>query len=178
MSEVEPGSKVSVRTAEDRGKGLFAVCGFLPGAKIRRLNIEREVSEERPLGQDDDPDHAFFWDGKLLLVGEPDRYLNHSCDPNSYIRSSNAHGGGIELIARRPIAAGEEITLDYLINNPGGDSWKCGCGSPRCRGEAAGSFFDLPVEIQREYRPLLASWFVERYRQNLEHLEKSPHRTD
>jgi hypothetical protein len=36
------------------------------------------------------------------------------------------------------------------------------------------SFFALPPGIQREYVPLLADWFVDRYSQELLDLEKRP----
>lgn len=106
-------------------------------------------------------------DGRYLLVGEPDRYLNHSCDPNAYKRYTQSR---IELIARRTIEVGDEITLDYLINNAGGDTWPCHCGATRCRGMTGTSFFDLPEEFQREYFPLLAPWFKRRYVDRLAHL--------
>ncbi len=69
--------------------------------------------------------------------------------------------------ARRTIAVGEEITVDYLINNPGGDSWPCSCGVARCRGVTGTSFFELPSEIQNEYYPLLAPWFKARFAHKL-----------
>ena len=155
---------VEIRESERCGLGLFALCPFDSGERIRVVNIEREVTEEQPLGPEDNPDHAFLSDGKLLLVGKPDRYLNHSCDPNAYVWY---RGTAIDLIARRPIAAGEEITVDYLINNAGGDSWECRCGSGRCRGKTAGSFFELPIDIQREYYPLLAPWFLRQHASRL-----------
>ena len=33
-------------------------------------------------------------------------------------------------------------------------------GSPRCRGTVPSSFFELPLEAQSEYLPLLNDWFV------------------
>jgi len=155
---------VEVRESEGRGLGVFAMRPFAGGERIRVVNIEREVTEEQPLSPEDNPDHAFLSDGKLLLVGKPDRYLNHSCDPNAYVWY---RGTAIDLIARRPIAAGQEITVDYLINNAGGDSWECRCGSKRCRGKTAASFFELPVDIQREYYPLLAPWFLRQHASRL-----------
>jgi uncharacterized protein len=38
------------------------------------------------------------------------RYLNHSCDPNA---EAVLRAGKIVFVALRPIAPGEEITLDY-----------------------------------------------------------------
>ena len=60
--------------------------------------------------------------------------------------------------------------IDYLINNPGGDSWPCHCGAARCRGKTGVSFFTLPHEIQREYLPLLAPWFRRKHADKLQHL--------
>jgi len=51
-------------------------------------------------------------------------------------------------------------------------SWKCACGVARCRHKLHGSFFDLPIEYQREYRPLLAAWFVQAHRRELQELDK------
>ena len=113
------------------------------------------------------PDQAAFsalktilyrWAPALDVVhNEPDRYYNHSCDPNAYLRFV---GSRTEVVARRNIAAQTEVTIDYLINNSGGNSWPCHCLASRCRGETGESFFTLPNAIQREYAPLLAPWFV------------------
>ena len=83
---------------------------------------------------------------------------------------------GREVTREKPLRpeneAGDELTLDYLINNSGGDSWPCHCGAVRCRGETARSFFHLPLEIQLEYLPLLAPWFVKRHSRELEDLNR------
>jgi len=58
---------------------------------------------------------------------------NHSCDANtSYV--------GLDVLARRDIAVGEELTLDYaeLLNEEGAD-FDCRCGAPNCRGHVRGS---------------------------------------
>ena len=140
------------------------------GGHVNSSVIEREVTPGEPLGPDDDPAHAFLSDGKYLLVGYPDRFLNHSCNPNAYFDYVGAH---IFLVSRRAIGLGEEITLDYLVNNAGGDSWECNCGATRCRGVTCRSFFDLPLEVQKEYLPILASWFQRRFADRLAHLETS-----
>ena len=160
FTDVAPMTEVEVRESEGRGLGVFATRLFAGGERIRVVNIDREVTEEQPLGPEENPEHAFLSDGRLLLVGVPDRYLNHSCDPNAFVRY---RGTAIDLMARRAIGPGEEITVDYLINNAGGDSWECRCGSQRCRGETAASFFELPIDIQCEYYPLLAPWFLRQH---------------
>ena len=103
--------------------------------------------------------------------GFPDRYVNHSCDPNAY---EWHEGSDIYSGARRDIAPGEEITFDYNINLTGGTPIPCNCGTERCHGVIFGDFFALPKAIQREYRPLLAHWFVRRYRHLIEALDAEP----
>lgn len=109
----------------------------------------------------------------IISAELPDRYFNHCCDPNVYLRFA---ADRIDVVARRDVDAGAELTLDYLINNPGGDSWPCHCRAERCRGETSHSFFTLPPEVQREYLPLLAPWFQKRYARELEGLTRSPSR--
>jgi len=61
-----------------------------------------------------------------------DEHLNHSCDANSWL------AGGVTLVARRAISAGEEITLDqgtwnYDEAEYADDSPACCCGAADCR---------------------------------------------
>jgi len=163
-------SGVEVRPSPIQGLGLFATRPFRAGERIRRVNIVREITEDEPLREDlgERIEHCSFPDGKVLLWGFPDRYVNHSCDPNAY---ELHEGTDIYIVARRDIAAGEEITFDYNINLTGGTPIPCNCGAGRCHGVIFGDFFALPEEIQREYRPLLADWFVRRYRHLVEALE-------
>jgi hypothetical protein len=97
--------------------------------------------------------------------------VNHSCDPNAWLRYD---ADGCSLVARREIAAGDEITCDYNINIAEGTAWPCRCGAARCRGTVTGDFFHLPTPWQREYRPLLAEWFVRRHREQAAELDREP----
>ncbi len=165
--------EVAVRKSHIGGLGVFTLERLQAGQVVREFKLEREITPESPLRPDRDerPEHCFPIDGRFYLVGVPDGYFNHSCDPNVYLRFG---ANRIDVVARREIEAGCELTPDYLINNPGGDSWSCHCGAPRCRGETAHSFFTLPEELQREYLPLLAPWFLGRYSQQLKHLTGGP----
>lgn len=59
--------------------------------------------------------------------------LNHSCDPNCWL-------GGLNLVARRPIAPGEQITVDYAtFCGPDMEEFVCACGAPDCRVIVRGS---------------------------------------
>jgi hypothetical protein len=69
--------------------------------------------------------------GEILLVGEPERYVNHACDPNTV-------SGDFCDIAARAIEAGEEITTDYAHFFLPEGRFSCACGSPACRGTIEG----------------------------------------
>ena len=161
---------VEVRPSQKEGLGLFARRRFDPNDFIHRVLFEREVTDHAPLRIElgERIDHCAYPDGRIMLVAYPYRHMNHSCDPNAYYE----YEGAIPVaLARRVIARDEEITVDYLVNNPGGDSWPCRCGAARCRGKTGTSFFDLPSAFQREYLPLLAPWFRERFAERVLALE-------
>lgn len=153
------------------GLGVFAARAFQAGERIRRVHVVREVTADSPIREElgERVDHCSYPDGKVFLWGFPDRHVNHSCDPNAW---EMYEGDASYLVARRDIAADEEITVDYNINIADGTAWPCVCGAARCRGEVAGDFFRLPEPWQREYRPLLAEWFVRRHRQRVAELDR------
>ena len=164
---------VEVKPSGIEGLGVFAARSFRAGERIRRINVVREVTADEPIREDlgERVDHCAYPDGRTVLFGFPDRHVNHSCEPNAWELYEAACS---YLVARRDIAAGEEITCDYNVNISGGTAWPCRCGAPRCRGEVAGDFFLLPRTWQREYRPLLAEWFVRRHRERLAELDREP----
>jgi len=157
---------VDVKSSGIEGYGIFARRPIRAGERIREITVVREVTPDTPPREDlgERADHCDYPDGKVVLLGFPDRYVNHSCDPNAWMRYL---GTRCCLVARRDIHTGEEITCDYSINLTGGSSWPCHCGAPRCRRTVVGDFFALPPAIQREYRPLLADWFVRRHSERL-----------
>src|SRR3712207_8604698 len=58
-------------------------------------------------------------------------YINHSCEPNSFMKILHGH---ILFIALRDIRPGEEITIDY-ISTYHSDRKRCHCRAPSCRSE-------------------------------------------
>jgi 23S rRNA (uracil1939-C5)-methyltransferase len=162
---------VEVKPSRIEGLGIFAARAFRAGERIRRVNVVREITPEAPLREDRGErfDHCSYPAGKVVLLGYPDRHINHRCDPNAWERFEE---DGSYFVARRDIAAGEEITCDYNVNIAEGTAWPCNCGAARCRGEVAGDFFLLPREWQREYRPFLAEWFVRRHGERLADLDR------
>ena len=77
-----------------------------------------------------------------LLIGrmsldEPDEageFVNHSCDPNCGMQDQLA------IVTRRPIQAGEAITIDYAMCMTSAVlDMDCECDSPLCRGRILGT---------------------------------------
>ena len=159
-------SDVEVRPSSIEGLGLFAARPVRAGERIRQINVVREVTPTSPLREElgERADHCDYPNGRVVLLGIPDRYINHSCDPNAYVLYEDDRSF---LVARRDVPPGQEITCDYNINITGGTAWSCRCGAARCSGTTLGVFFQLPLDIQREYRPLLAEWFVRAHRDRL-----------
>jgi hypothetical protein len=87
--EISP-DDVAVRASPIEGLGLFALRPFGAGQRIREINVVREITAEAPLREDlgERADHCDYPDGKVVLLGYPDRHINHSCDPTPTWRTS------------------------------------------------------------------------------------------
>jgi hypothetical protein len=59
------------------------------------------------------------------------RFINHSCEPNTFFRCTPARA---EVYALRDIAPGEELTVDYGESHHNG-RLACACGAGNCRGK-------------------------------------------
>jgi D-alanine-D-alanine ligase len=100
---------------------------------ITRGHVERTWSEADrdvfyryayPLGAD----VFVVWDDR------PDGWApqNHSCEPNTVFE-------GLNLVAAREVASGEELTVDYgTFYDSRMIPFDCACGSPQCRGRITG----------------------------------------
>ena len=118
------------------GKGCFATQPFARGRKIAEYTGERITDLEaqkrartRRFLRICDIDGRWSLDG--ALGGNGTHYINHSCEPNAYMRITYGH---VLFFARRDIRSGEEITIDYeqtLLP----DSKRCYCGAKSCRGK-------------------------------------------
>jgi SET domain-containing protein len=79
-------------------------------------------------------------------------YLNHSCDPNTFVRivdeQTSSH---IDIVARRDIAEDEELNFDYAsLEYDTIAQVACECDTLLCRGKIHG-FRDLPEQIKENY---------------------------
>jgi hypothetical protein len=104
---------------------------------------------------------------KIILMQAPEKHINHSCDPNTYVKTID---GIRRVIAMRDIKIGEEITYDYAINGYYDSDILCKCKSKNCRGTISPNFFKLPRERQLQYLPYLDTWFVEKFSGELQEI--------
>ncbi len=76
----------------------------------------------------------------VMWSSDPEHWkpLNHACDPNAWL-------DGLNLVARRAIAPGEEITMDFAtFCNETMPAFECACASPHCRGTIRGTDYREP----------------------------------
>jgi hypothetical protein len=83
--------------------------------------------------------------------------VNHSCDPNCGVRLNADRA--FDFVARRALAAGQEITFDYAMRNLTIDHFPsaCLCGAAGCRGAVTG-WKDLPADRKAAYGTLVAPY--------------------
>jgi len=93
------------------GLGLFAIELIPAGKRLIEYTGSIITAEEANQSRSK---YLFEIDGKRAIDGSPRtntaRYLNHSCRPNA---KAFVTGKRIWIWSRKPIKAGEEITLDY-----------------------------------------------------------------
>jgi len=151
----KPGSAIE-------GRGLFAAEAIDAGEIVVVKGGHVMITTERDkVGERLGPAEIQIGDGLFIgPVAEAEResgmmHLNHSCDPNLGIQGQIVH------VAMRDIAAVEELTFDYAMNdNEEYEAMVCNCGTPRCRGVVSGKDWMKP-ELQRRYRGYF-SFFIER----------------
>ena len=83
--------------------------------------------------------------------------MNHSCDANLWLRDE------VTVIARREIAACEELTQDYALYTTSPD-WMinpCRCGSPLCRHIVTGNDWQRR-DVQERYKDHFSPFINER----------------
>ena len=131
--ETAPGLRVGKSKID--GRGCFAARAFrkwekiaeLEGERVSRVEAARRMRGKRRL-------HICavdsYWGIDGSRGGNGSEFVNHSCQPNSFVRILHGH---VIFFALRDIKPGEEITLDYVESyHP--DDYGCRCGAAGCRG--------------------------------------------
>ncbi len=127
------------------GYGIFAAMAFETGdivftgeERAHRVVTQRHVddtwsSDDRTLFRH----YAYPLSSEVYALWDADPTIwapqNHSCEPNTEFV-------GLNVVALREIALGDELTIDYARSmNELSESFDCRCGTPSCRGRIAGA---------------------------------------
>ncbi|MBN2422374.1 SET domain-containing protein [Candidatus Woesearchaeota archaeon] len=120
-------SSVIVKDSKIQGRGVFADKDFKKGDIVMKWDASMILTEKEakkiPARY---KKYLVFFKGKYIMAQYPEKYLNHSCEPNT-------KEGNLCDIAIRDIKKGEELTTDYSINSPPQLKMKCNCKSKKCR---------------------------------------------
>ena len=143
-----------------KGHGSVASAPIAAGEVVAAFGgrcVTRDEFELLPAGQQV---RSVQIDEHLFLAGapepEPADFINHSCEPNCEL------SGHVVLVARRDIAAGEELSYDYATTDGSDyDEFECACGTPSCRGKISGHDWMLP-ELQLRYRGSFSPYLARR----------------
>ncbi|MCA1813604.1 MAG: SET domain-containing protein [Halobacteriales archaeon] len=135
------------------GKGVFADRALDPRAALFRVH-----GDLVPWSRVSQRGYQVWRDWYVEPAARsPSRILNHACQPSCEVTAR------LDIRARRRIAPGEELTIDYasvVLWEP----WRmaCACGQEGCRGEVR-AWGRSPEEVRARY-PMPLFSFVERGR--------------
>ncbi|MFC0773584.1 SET domain-containing protein [Terrimonas alba] len=120
------------------GKGAFALKAIPAKKKLGNMGGEIISYKEAQKRVKTQPDNVLFmveFDHEDIALdasinSNELRYINHSCDPNTYMRRAYRK---VEFYTLRPVKRGEELTCDYGETHHDG-KLPCKCGANNCRG--------------------------------------------
>jgi uncharacterized membrane protein YeiB len=164
------GEKPSVEIRPDAGSAsLVAMRSFASGEVVLPL-------EGRPIVQPTRFTIQVGADAHLTPISErtsPWSYLNHGCDPNVAIDVPSR-----AIVARRPIAAGDELRFDYNTTEwELAEPFACDCATPACVGVTMGFAHLSPARQQvllRDAAPHIRALHAARL--SADHRERQPAR--
>ena len=120
---------VIIKKSKIQKRGVFASRNFKKGEAVltwkpKVLNLKKVEIEKLPVSK---KHYIYKTDtGKYFLMQSPEKYVNHSCSPNTETRNCC-------YIAMRDIKKGEEITSDY-DKQGSSTSFICFCNGEKCAG--------------------------------------------
>ncbi len=152
--------KTEVRESPIHGRGLFAVAPIardeivaIKGGHIITRALLDQLQPQLGAAEIQIADDLFICpvtaeerEGSMI-------FSNHSCDPNLGLR------GEITFVARREIAAGEELTHDWAMTDSSGEAIACSCGAANCRGRVTGRDWEKP-ELQERYAGYFSAYLA------------------
>ena len=147
--------RIEFRNSRIRGTGMFTREPIKKGEMVCIVGGTVMTDSEFAEFQSAHRLYSFIQiDEHLYLVEDVettrslDASMNHSCDSSAWMADE------VTLVARRDIAAGEEVTVDYALFTTQ-SNWmldsRCRCGSPHCRRIITGDDWRR-TEVQERYR--------------------------
>ncbi|MFM2338441.1 MAG: hypothetical protein RL115_1634 [Bacteroidota bacterium] len=126
---------VKVAKSKIAGKGAYALQNIPARKKIGDLGgVIITMKEAMQLIKDLKVINCVELDNNLALNASANpndmRFINHSCNPNCYIRVTKNR---VEFYALKNIKKGQELSCDYGETHHEG-TLPCKCGAKNCRG--------------------------------------------
>lgn len=119
---------IVVKKSGVSGLGVFAAKSFKRGEMVLKWNLSKELSSEEAEELPEVLKHFLtYFESRIFLLQEPERFVNHSCEANTIAKDFGD-------VASRDIKKGEEITANYEEELLPEEEMKCECGSSKCRG--------------------------------------------
>lgn len=126
---------ISVGKSKIHGRGAYALSaiparkkiGSMSGHVISKREARKKIKRHESIAM------VELWNGKAIDASADSndlRYINHSCNPNTFMRTFNYH---VEFYALREIHPNEELTCNYGETHHNGKK-TCKCGAPNCKG--------------------------------------------
>ena len=119
---------IVVKKSKIEGSGVFANRDFKKGEIVLKWDVSKKLSvKDAKKVPESEQKYVSFINGKFTFMQPPERFVNHSCDANTYV-------DGFCDVAKRDIKKGEEITGDYSEDTTPDFKMICNCGSKNCKG--------------------------------------------
>ena len=146
-------SRFELKESGNRGAGVLTKSPFKRGEVVMRGAIDEILNVNHKHASQIGENEFITPVGFMALV-------NHSCAPNCGIKVNET--GAHDYVAMVDISPGEEITIDYAMQNYeiGYFPSKCLCGAVECRGEVGG-WKDLPADRRIKYKGFIAPYLLE-----------------
>ncbi|MEO8970188.1 MAG: SET domain-containing protein-lysine N-methyltransferase [Ktedonobacteraceae bacterium] len=160
-------ARVEIRSSLIQGGGMFArrpisageIVAIVGGTVMTEDEFHALIATTPRYNATQIGEHLHLVD----LIQTPEAVagsINHSCDSNLWLQDE------VTIVARRAIAPGEELTLDYALTTVE-PRWQldrpCQCGANVCRHTITGNDWQL-LEVQQRYQGHFAPFINERIR--------------
>ncbi len=162
-------NKVSIQSTNEKGWGIFALKNYQKNDVIFKIQPVEILLERHSHSMQLD------WDNHAI-IDLPGRFINHSCDANCGIKSSDTNSPKNEernhdddddnnracydVVALGDINHGEELSIDYETFEYEISAFEeCQCGSINCR-KTLGGYKKHGHFLQEKYGEHIASYLL------------------